>query len=340
MLVRTKAPFTGLQILIIVLVWIFSSIAFPVTVAGGGTIQSQKAYSHASLRAMARVYMASGSYDKAQLFLESALDQAKSANAPDPDICACTVDLAYLYKNQGKLAEAETMCRMGLELQKDVYGPRHPYVALTLRILSDIYGGQGRYQEAVEALKRAMTIMREGANEDDPEIAPFKVDMARLLVAKGELAQAESYFNEALPVIEGSYGPTHLYTAKVLTSVAKLYVLQGKDERAEELISKALPIQEKMYGPNHHFLVPAWLTMSRIHQAKGDQALAKALLEKSMRVAEDQTNPGWLLDVLETQVELAQKTGDTKELAKLQRRIDKIRADRHYAYAPAAGTLQ
>lgn len=340
MLVRAKTPFTRFQLIIIAIIWLISSFAFPVSIADGGTIKAQKAYSHASLRAMARVYLASGNYDKAQPFLESALDMAKSANAHDADICACTVDLAYLYKSQGKLAEAETMCRTGLELQKEMYGSKHPYVALTLRILSDVYRGQGRYQEAVETLGRAITIMREGASENDPEIAPFKVDMARLLVAKGDLVKAESYFNEALPVIKASYGPNHLYTAKVLTSVAKLYVLQGKHESAEALISKALPIQEKMYGPNHHFLVPAWLIMSRIHQAKGDQTRAKALLEKSLRVAEDQTNPGWLLDVLDAQIDLALKSGDTKNLAKLQRRIDKIRADRHYAYASAAGTLQ
>lgn len=185
-----------------------------------------------------------------------------------------------------------------------------------------------------------MTIMHAITGEDDPETAPFKVDMARLLVAKGELAQAESYFNEALLVIEGSYGPNHLYTTKVLTSMATLYVRQGRYDRADEFMSRALPIQEKMYGPNHHFLVPAWLAMSGIHQGRGDLARAEALLARSLRVAENQTDSGRLLEVLQTLVKLANKTGDTRQLAKLQKRIDKIQASRQYAYAPVAGTIQ
>ena len=339
MLLTREKP-TGLQILIIVLVLFFSSFVLPQSATGAEIGPAEKSYSHSSLRAMARVYMASGSYDKAQPFLESALDRAISTKAPDSDVCACTLDLAYLYKNQGNLAEAETMCLTGLELQQEVHGSKHPYVALTLRILSDIYKGQGRFEKATESLERAITIMRAVENEDAPELAPFKVDMARLLVAKGELTQAESYFDAALSVIEDSYGPEHLYTTKVLTSVAALYVLQSRFDRAEELVSRSIPIQEKIYGTNHHFLVPAWLTMSRIHQARGDLLRAKALLAKSLDAAENQTGSGRLLKVLEAQVQLARQTGDATALAKLQKRIDKIRASRHYASAPVAKAIR
>lgn len=340
MLVRDKAPLTGLQILIVALVLLFASFLFPPKVAGAETAHLQKAYSHTSLRAMARVYMASGSYAKAEPFLESALDLAKATNARDADVCACSLDLAYLYKNQGKLAEAETMCLSGLELQKNVYGPRHPHVALTLRILADIYRRQGRFQEATACLEQALAIMRAVENQDDPAMAPFKVDMARLLVAKGELQQAESCFDEALSAIETSYGPDHLYTTRVLTSMATLYVLQGRYDEAEKLLGRALPIQEKMYGANHHFLVPAWLAMSRIHQARGELDAAKALLAKSLRVAESRSDAGRVLPVLETFFQLARQTGDTKESAKLLKRINKIRAGRQYAYAPVARTIQ
>lgn len=339
MLTVGKQP-TSLQILIIILVLLFSSFVLPQSATGARTGPTAKAYSHDSLRGMARVYMASGSYEKAQPFLESALDRAISTKASDSDVCACMLDLAYLYKNQGNLVEAEKLCLTGLELQQHIYGSKHPYVALTLRILSDIYKGQDRFKEATESLERALKIMRAVENEDAPELAPFKVDMARLLVAKGDLAQAESYFDAALAVIEESYGPEHLYTTKVLTSIAGLYVLQGRFDRAEVLVSRAIPIQEKIYGPKHHFLVPAWLAMSRIRQARGDLPRAKALLIKSLNAVENQADSGRLLNVLEAQVQLARKTGDMTALAKLQKRINKIRQSRPYASAPVAMAIQ
>ena len=338
MIQEAKTPLTRFQKAIIAGVLFCSSFILPVGTAAASTAKADK--THTSLRAMARVYMASGSYDRAQPLLATALDLAKASNAPDSDVCACALDLAYLYKNQGNLNEAETICLSGLELQEKVHGPRHPFVAYTLRILGEIYRRQGRFREATDSLDRAMAIMRRVSDEDDPDMAPVKVDMARLLVAKGEFAQADSYFSEAIAVIEGSYGPTHLYTTRVLTSMAALRVLQGRYAQAEALISRALPVQEKVYGPNPHFLVPAWLVMAKIHKDKGDLTNAKMLLAKSLSAAEERPAAGRLIEVLETLAELHRETGNTKELAKLQRRVRKLRASNQYAYAATARSLQ
>lgn len=251
----------------------------------------ERAYSCGSLRSMARVYMASGGYEKAQPLLEQALHLAKETNASDSVLCACVLDLGFLYKNQGKLSDAETMCLLGLKLQEKVYSQSHPYIAYTLRILSEIYRGQARYQEATDALERAMTIMHGFCQENDQEIAPFNVDMARLLVERGDFEKAESYFKKAIALIEETYGHEHLYTAKVRSSIAKLYVLQKRYAEAEELITGALSIQEKVYGPEHHFLVPVWLMLSRIYEAKGDLVHTKMLIEKSLAVVENQADP-------------------------------------------------
>jgi tetratricopeptide (TPR) repeat protein len=333
-------PTTSLQKVIVVLVLLSSSLVIPSSAAGAKATRTTKAYSHTSLRAMARVYMATGSYGKAQPLLENALDLARASNAPDSEVCACTLDLAYLYKSQGKLAEAETTCLSGLQLQEKVYSPKHPYVAYTLRILGEIYRRQRRYREASDSLERAMTIMRGVSSENDPDMAPIEVDMARLLVAKGDFAQAESYFKKAIAVIESSYGPTHLYTTRVLTSIAELRVLQGRYVQAEALVSRALPVQERIYGANPHFLVPAWLVMSQVYKAKGDLASAKALLAKSLRAAEKRPVSGRLILVLETLVQLHSETGNTKEVAKLQRRIRKLRASKQFAYIPTASVIR
>jgi tetratricopeptide (TPR) repeat protein len=333
-------PTTNRQRIIVALVLLSSSFVIPIGTAGARAKRAKKTYSHSSLRAMSRVYMASGNYDKAQPLLESALDLARTSNAPDSDLCACTLDLAYLYKNQGKLAEAETICLAGLDLQEKVYSPKHPYVAYTLRILSEIYRGQGRYREAADSLERAMTIMRAVSSEDDPDMAPITVDMARLMVARGDFARADSHFKKAIAIIEGSYGPTHLYTTKVLTSMAALRVLQGRYAQAEALISRALPVQEKVYGSNPHFLVPAWLVMSQVYKAKGDLTGAKMLLAKSLRAAEKRPVSGRLIEVLDTLIRLHTETGNAKEVAKLQQRVRKLRASQQYAYALTARAVQ
>jgi len=266
----------------------------------GALAGSERANSCGSLRSMARVYMACGAYEKAQPLLERALRLASSTNAADCEVCACLIDLAYLCNNQGKLVEAETMCRSGLRLQEKVYHKDHPYVAYTLRILSEIHQGQARYQAAASALERAIEIMGRVNGANDQELAPFKADMARVLAAQGHFAEAESYFKEAMASIDGGHGARRLYAAKVSTNLAELYALQERYDQAEELIGRALPEQERVHGADHHFLVPAWLVMARIHQARGKLAEAKMLLDRSLRVVENQPDCGRLVkgDVL------------------------------------------
>ncbi len=240
--------------------------------------------------------MASGGYEKAQPFLQKALHLAQGQNASDTEICACMLDLAYLYKGQGKLSEAERMCRSGLELQEKIYNENHPYVAYTLRILSEIYRGQARYPEAQSALQRAIGIIQTARPDDEEQSAPFNVDMARLLVERGDLVNAQAYFDKAITPIEKSYGPEHLYTTKALASLAGLYVLQQRYAEAEKLTSRILPVQEEVYGPNHYLLVPVWLLISQIDQAKGDMPSAKVLLDKSRKAAENQADCGPLVE--------------------------------------------
>lgn len=285
--------------------------------AAAQTALAETAYSCTSLRSMGRVYMASGGYDKAQPFLERALHVAEGTDAAGPDVYACMLDLAYLYKSQGKLEQAEKMCLAGLELQKKALHEDHPYVAYTLRILSEIYRGQGRYQQAQGSLERAMEIIHAVRADDDQQSAPFLVDMARLLADEGRLTESETYFDKATPLIEKSFGPEHLYTAKVLTSLAGLYVKQQRFAEAKELVLRALPVEEKAYGADHCFLVPLWLLQAKICQADGDMAQAKLLLDKSLRVAENQADTGRLTES-EVLTELGRFYLQNKEYSKAE----------------------
>jgi tetratricopeptide (TPR) repeat protein len=248
-------------------------------------------YLRNSLRLKARVYMAYGDYAKAQPLVEQALASARTNNACYSELSSCLLDVAWLYRHQGRLADAKKMCKQGLRLQEELYSKNHPNVACTLRILGSIYQAQGKYRHARRVLNRALTIMRNNYMKDDPVIGPFQVDIARLLAAQGNLAEAEAYYLPAMSLINKSHGPDHLYTAGVIGSIARLYTLQGRYVEAQPLIKRTLAIQEKVYGPDHHLLAPAWLTMAKICQAKKDDIQAEKLINKAREAAEKTGNP-------------------------------------------------
>jgi tetratricopeptide (TPR) repeat protein len=295
----------------LILILVCSLILLNSNIAIGMPNIEKRGQSCKVLRSMARVYMAYGDYAKAQPLAEQALTLAKTKNASDSELCSCLIDLAWLYKNQGKLADAEKICKLGLKLQEKVYYKNHPYVAYTLRILSSIYQGQSKYHQAKTALDQAMVIMQASHPPDDQVIAPFLVDTAELLVAQGDFEKAESYYQKAVVLIKNSYGPNHLYTANVLASMAELFELQGRYNKAEELIDCAVATQERIYGPDHHLIAPTWLTKAKVCYAKGNYTHAEQLIEKALSTVK--------------------KTGNMAKFTELERRAEEIRVNRHVA---------
>jgi len=298
-----------------VLVVVFC-VALLSTIANGQSKPGRTYSSSKALRSMARVYMAYGEYAKAQPLAEKALTLAQKRGACDSELAMCFIDLAVLYSGQGRPADAEKMCELGLHLQEKVLCKNHPYLAYTLRTLSSIYSEGGKYDRARSALDKAVTIMLDSNRADDKVMAPFYVDIAKLFVVEGDFEKAESYYQRAMALIVNSYGPDHLYTSNVLGSIAKLYILQGKYAEAEELINRAVAIQEKMYGPDHHLIAVSWLTKAKICQVKGDTAEAEKLIKRAL--------------------DAVGRTGNVTAFMKLEQSVEEIRAGKQAAYGPIA----
>lgn len=265
--------------------------------AGTKRHSGKEGYVRNALRLKARVRMAYGDYAKAQPLAEQALASARTTNACDSELSSCLLDLAWLYRHQGKLADAKKMCKLGLRLQEKLYSKNHPYVAYALRILGSIYQAQGKYRNAWRVLNRALAIMQNNYMHDDPIIGPFQVDIGRLLVARGDFAEAEGYYLAALGLINKSHGPEDVYTAGVIGSIARLYTLQGRYVEAQPLIKRTLAIQERVYGPDHHLLAATWLTMAKICQAKRDDTQAEKFINKARDAAEKTGNPLFIAEL-------------------------------------------
>jgi tetratricopeptide (TPR) repeat protein len=231
-----------------------------------------------ALQALARICMSKGEYEKA----ETLIDRALSAATSDEDKSSCLIDQAWVYKNQGRFAQAGQSCLLGLQLQQQLYYADHPFIAYTLRILGSIYQAQGDFRSATESYDKAISIIRKCHSADDPVVASFEIDAARLLAAEGKFLQAEQQYERAVVIIIDYYGPDNLYTASVLGDLAKLYYIQGRLDEAQSILNYSLDIQQKVYGQDNRLLVGNRLTLARVLLAEGQFSQARHLLTKSL----------------------------------------------------------
>ncbi len=88
---------------------------------------------------------------------------------PDhPDVGITLTNLANLYTEQGKYAEAEPLYQRALRIWEQALGPDHPQVAYPLNGLANLYKEQGKYAEAEPLYQRALQHL--GNRRWDPTI--------------------------------------------------------------------------------------------------------------------------------------------------------------------------
>jgi tetratricopeptide (TPR) repeat protein len=80
-------------------------------------------------------------------------------------------NLAIVYKEQGKYADAEGLFKRALAIQEKTRGKDHPDVAATLNNLAVVYLEQGKYADAEGLHKRALAIKEKALGKDHPDVA-------------------------------------------------------------------------------------------------------------------------------------------------------------------------
>ena len=144
-----------------------------------------------TLRSMARAYMAFGKYEKAHSFASLALQQSRLQETDAGEMALCLIDMGTVCGYEGLLTQARRRLEEGVIFQKKALFDDHPYVAHTLRMLSDIHLRQGDLEQAEAVLSQAVSIMLSHCDLQSKEMAPFILESANLQFEKGNLGQAQ-----------------------------------------------------------------------------------------------------------------------------------------------------
>jgi tetratricopeptide (TPR) repeat protein len=267
---------------IVVFLWLFSTALYAQS-AG-------RSLSTTGLRSMARAYMAFAQYDKARDLAEQALRQAKTQNVEIGEMALCLIDLGTVYSYEGLLKEAQEKLEQGSLLQRQALFNDHPYVAHTLRMLSDVHRRQGDLVKAEAVLSEAFQIMLKNCDLQSQEMAPFIAEAAHLQFAQGDLDKAQSNYIAALDLYESSYGVNHLVTANLQENYAKLLITEHDYAQAEELLTKSLTVKTRIFGRYHLSLVDNWLAKAYLYQIQGKTEQCEFYLSKSTATAAESRN--------------------------------------------------
>ncbi|MHC4759738.1 MAG: tetratricopeptide repeat protein [Planctomycetota bacterium] len=277
-----------------------------VSVAPAG--RRDKQMSTKTLRSMARAYMAFGKYEKAHTVAAQALQRARSQSTDPGEMALCLIDMGTVCSYEGLLTQARERLEEGVEFQKKALFDDHPYVAHTLRMLSDVCLRQGDLEQAETVLSQAVGIMLNHCDLQSKEMAPFILESANLQLEKGDLKRASDNYQAALDIYEQSYGSQHLMTANVLEKMARLHIVRNDTQEADSLMSQSLKIKTRIYGRYHPQLIDSWLAMARMCKQQGQSERCEYYLAKSTETVSNTRNAVTMARVYEQVNQIRKQT--------------------------------
>jgi CHAT domain-containing protein/Flp pilus assembly protein TadD len=167
----------------------------------------------------------------------------KVFGSDNPDVAAPLNNLAGLYRDHGRYAEAVPLFERALAIREKANGPDDPDVAATLNGLALLYQGQGRYGDAELLYKRSLAIREKSLGPDYRDVAESLNNLGILYWKQGRYAEAEPLFKRSLAIFEKTLGSEHPDVALSLNNLAEFYRIQGR-------YSDALPIVQRTISQN------------------------------------------------------------------------------------------
>lgn len=232
-----------------------------------------------------------GTYKQAIPVLEDAVRlQSVPARAP-ADLAESLTELANCHFYIGDYAESDSLNRRVLEMDRKLYGERHPHVADDLINLGANQYEWGHYPQAEQFYRQALDIIQAWYGRANPETASAMTMVGRALVAEQKFAEAGGMAVEALHIQEQVYGPVHPRVASALNEVGKVALQQGKFDEAEASFRRMEDIYRSVYSNKHYLIGVAEANRGGVYMEKKDYARAEQLYRDALHMYADTLPP-------------------------------------------------
>ena len=220
------------------------------------------------------------------MFRRSLGIRENALGADHPDVGEALNNLAMLYQDQGRLAEAEPLYRRSLGIWENALGADHQHVGTVLNNLAALYSAQGRYTEAEPVFKRSLAIREKALGTNHLDVGASLNNLAALYRDQGRHDEAEPLVKRSWSIHEKALGSEHPAVGTVLSNLAVLYRGQDRFAEAEPLLKRSLAIREKALGPEHPAVGMVLDNLAALYHDQGRYDEAQPLVRRSLAILE------------------------------------------------------
>ncbi len=228
-----------------------------------------------------------GNYEQAIDVLTEAARLDSLAHLPERDFAATLTELANCHFYAGNYAVSDSLNRRVLELDRKLYGDRHPNVAADLINLGAIRQELGHYDESERFYREALDIYRSWYGENHYETAASLTMLGRTLIYQKRLAEAEGMLQEALAIRVRVYGPRHQSVASTINELGRVAQQQGRLDEAEASFRRMVEIYRAIYNDKHYLIGIALSNLAGVYTDRKNYTEAERLFKEAIRRYEE-----------------------------------------------------
>ncbi len=233
--------------------------------------------------ALGRVFEDQGRYTDAIATLDQAVQLLTTPRSQPSDLAAAITELANSHFYAGHYAVSDSLNQRALEMDRALYGPRHPNVADDLINLGAIQYEYGHYFAAERYYREALGIIRAWYGENNPETASALTMLGRTLIDEKKYDEAAQLLAEALDVQQRAYGPVHPRVASALNELGKVAQQRGRLDEAARDFQRMADIYRQIYHDKHYLIGIALSNLASVYTAKKHYTVADSLFRDVLR---------------------------------------------------------
>ena len=233
--------------------------------------------------ALGKVLEDRGRYSDAITALDEAV-RLQSAAGATTDLAASLSELANSHFYAGHYDVSKALNQRVLDLQRKLYGERHPLVADTFINLGSIEFQLGHFKESEQFNRQGLEIIQAWYGKDHPETADAMTTVGQSLTYQQRFDEAAAMLQQALAILEHAYGPVHPRVAYALNELGNVAVRQGKLDDAEKDFNRVISIYHVVYGDQHHLLGVAKANLAGVYFVRKDYARSERLFRDALTI--------------------------------------------------------
>jgi tetratricopeptide (TPR) repeat protein len=239
----------------------------------------------ASIRAtMGKTFEALGLYGAAEPHLLKAMEIRQRVLGKDhPDALKSMNDLALVWGEQGKCAEAVALYRQALAAEQRVLGKDHPDALKSMNDLGFVLcDGTKEYSEAEKLYRQALAARERVLGKDHPDTLTSMNGLANVLRAEGKYPEAEELYRQALAARQRVLGKDHPMTLRSMFNLGSVLFDQHKYAEAEELDRQTLAAMQRVLGKDHPLALRCMNYLAKALRGQGKYAEAEELHRQAL----------------------------------------------------------